>query len=87
MTILVEFKSTDEYFWDEQLNVRNWTIRDVNMDEKKFQELYKIKGIVGNEEAYIKITHATKPEHFFIRSIRHIMFWKEDTQCGITWRH
>jgi len=93
---IVEFKSSNKYFTDEKLGIKNNTVREFDLTDKRFHILieawktgkYPYIMILGEcfYEGMGKATfnEPTKPDSF-LRKIVHIALWKD--LMIITWEH
>lgn len=93
---IIDFKSSSEYFYDEKDGLKNNTVREIDVKDKRFHELLKC----WKEKSYpfIRINHAeccteadkateVRPNtlYSFLRNIQHIAVYKN--LIIITWEH
>jgi len=81
---MIEFKSSNLYFDDEQLGLKPFTIREIDNKDGRFLQLIDMmhKKDYGRQD--IKITRAELPNDSFVRQIKHITKWQRFLL--ITWR-
>ena len=91
---IIEFKSSREYFYDEQEGIKNNTAREIDILDKRFQDL--IRFWKNRDYPLIRIVHADftsdplatpvnpNKQHSFVRRVRHIAIYKE--LMIITWK-
>lgn len=88
MNRLIAFKSTKEFYWKEQGFLKNNTARIVDLNDERFIQLKQWSGQDAGDW-YIQIMNKDDPEHFFIRWIKDVSFWKPFDHipeiCIITW--
>lgn len=82
--MIYKFKSTGENFKKEYSDVKNNTVRKVDMSKEKFKNLKKLADNNWYYNEWIRIAWADNSEVFFDRKIRDITFW--DDICIITWK-
>ena len=91
------FISNEEYFDDEKSGKKNNTVREIDLNDDRFQDLMIAwkKGILPKIRINKKQTMSIKPDEAinifedkpesFLREIQHIAVYK--TQMVITWEH
>jgi hypothetical protein len=81
---MIEFKSISEHYYPERDGFKNWTIREIDNDDR-FSKLFKMMKSKNYDLDKIKISLVEFPNTYFIRQIKHICIW-EDYYICITWR-
>ena len=78
------FKSFKKFFDKEKSNLKNNTVREIDLNDDRFLELirYMMNGFVVGE-INIKITMTENPNEFFVREIKDISVYKN--LMIITW--
>ena len=78
------FKTSEEYFWKERGDMKNNTIRKIDLNDVRFRELIAWAEISWNVgDIKIKISKADESGVFFERDIRDITIWND--LMIITW--
>lgn len=75
------FKSTDEYFWKEEADVKNNTIREIDLSDERFRQLIAWSEY-GWNDGTISIT-IEGTNGIFTRDIKDITIW--NNFMIITW--
>ena len=80
---LFEFKSSSEFFWRERADVKNNTVRRIDLSDDRFIDLISWMRSGWNDgDIAIKIVEASSNKSF-VRDIRDICIW--DDLIIITW--
>ena len=80
---LFEFKSSSEFFWRERADVKNNTVRRIDLSDDRFIDLISWMRSGWNDgDIAIKIVEASSNKSF-VRDIRDICIW--DDLMIITW--
>lgn len=79
-----KFKSKEEYYWREEADVKNNTVREIDLSDNRFLELicWMVRGW-NDGDIKIVIQKAEQPSCFFVRNIRDITVYKN--LMIITW--
>ena len=81
---MIEFKSDNEYYYDEKSGLKNNTIRKIDLNDGRFKSLRDMC-LTGNySKENIKIINSQESNKFFVRQIKHIAMWGD--YVIITWR-
>jgi len=68
-----DFKSYVQYYWREKKDIKNNTVRKIDIHDRRFIKLLLLADEGWNDgEARIRITCAENPEECFVREIRDI---------------
>lgn len=78
----VSFKSVSHYFDDEEIGLKNWTIREYDDNDIRFKMLNE--WMHKKDYGAIKIVRAELPNNYFRRQVKHVTVWGK-YMC-ITWR-
>jgi hypothetical protein len=85
MTVeIIVFRSEYPYYQDEELDLKNNTVRQMDITDERFLKLlaYKFRGWIEGE-LKIEIRDKNHPDHYFQRNIQHIAVWTD--LMVITW--
>lgn len=78
------FRTNDEYYWKEEHDIKNNTVRKVDLEDVRFRELIAWMEIGWNDgDIQIIIVDAESASKSFVRDIRDITLW--DDFMIITW--
>lgn len=93
----VEFKSISEYFYDEKKGLKNHTERVIDMNDERFQTLFRAwkekkyplirinQGDMVTTREYAAEEINDDKMYSFLRQVRHICIWND--LMIITWDH
>jgi hypothetical protein len=84
---IFEFKTNDDYYWKEESGIKNFTIREIELNDERFLDLIAWNQLSYNDgdlKVKIKKTPGEKDD-FFVRDIRDITIWRN--LMIITWHH
>ncbi len=84
MNRMIEFKSERKYYDLERWGFKSNTVREVDLNDDRFIELWKVSKHIDDAQNIIKIQTTDKTE-WFARDITNVTFWKN--LCIISWKH
>ena len=86
MNDIFNFKSIPRYFEKESLDIKNNTVREIDLNDGRFLDLIAWMQTGWNDgDIEIKIINALYPDMFFTRDIRDICIY--NNFMIITWNH
>jgi len=81
---IFNFKSIPKYFEKEHLDIKNNTVREIDLSDERFKNLIAWMQTGWNDgDIEIKITNALYTDQYFTRDIRDISIW--NNFMIITW--